>query len=56
MFQEKVGQEKMVTLQLSGESLGRGLPRMNPWLQAGKNSRAGHGKVKAGLFRDIHIP
>ena len=27
-----------------------------PWLRAGKNSRASHSKVKAGVLRERHIP
>lgn len=31
-------------------------PSEGPWLHVGKNSRMSHGKGKAGLFREIHIP
>ena len=47
--------ERMVTSQVSGESLGRP-PSVGSWLCAGKNSRASHSKVKEGLFREIHTP
>ena len=52
---KKVGRERMVTSQVSGESLGRPLS-VGSWLLAGKNSRARHSKVKEGLFREIHTP
>ena len=29
-------------------------PSEDPWLCTGKNSKASHSKVKAGLFREIH--
>ena len=31
-------------------------PSEGPWLHAGKTSRAIQSKVKASLFREIHIP
>ena len=50
-----MGCERVVTSQVSGESLGRP-PSVGSWLRAGKNSRASHSKVKEGLFREIHTP
>ena len=48
---KKVGCERMVTSQVSGESLGRP-PSVGSWLHAGKNSRAS--QSKEGLLREIH--
>lgn len=31
------------------------LPNEGPWLCSGKNLRVNHSKVKANLFRDIHL-
>ena len=50
-----MGLERMVTSQVSGESLGW-LPSVGSWLHAGKNSRASHSKVKEGLFREKRTP
>ena len=33
-----------------------GPPSEGSWFHAGKNSRVTYSKVKAGLFREIHIP
>ena len=56
LFQGKVvGCKRMITSQVSGESLGWAAS-VGSWLPVGKNSRVNHSKVKAGLFRDIHTP
>ena len=32
------------------------LPSEGPWFPARRNSRTSHSKVRASLFREIHIP
>ena len=53
MLQENVGQEWIVMSQASPWD---GLSSMDRELHTGKNSRVTHSKVKAGLFREMHIP
>ena len=50
---KRMGWEKMVMSQVSGESLGW-LPNVGSWLHIEKNSRASYSKVKEHLFREIH--
>ena len=45
----------MVSFQVSGKSLGPA-PGEGLWLCIGENSRVSHSKMRAGLFREIHIP
>ena len=52
---KRVGRKRMVTSQVSGESL-RCPPSVDSGLSTGKNSRASHSKVKEGLFREKHTP
>ena len=52
---QRVGCKRMVTFQVTSESLGQP-PSMGSCLCAGKNSRASHGKVKIGLFREKYAP
>ena len=40
---------------VSSESLGQATSK-NPWFHARKNLRVSHSKVKADLFREIHMP
>ena len=55
LLQEReVGPERMVTSQVSGESLGE--TSKCSWLCTLKNLRASHSKVKADLFREIYTP
>ena len=50
-----MGHKRMVMSQVSWSPWDR-MPNEGPWLRAGRNSRASQNKVKAGLFREIHIP
>lgn len=45
---KRVGRERMVTPQVTSESLGWP-PSVGSWLHAGRNSRANHSQVKEGL-------
>ena len=54
VFQEKMGHEKMVTSQVSSESLGQAT-KCGSWLHTGKNSRVSHSKEDEDLFRDRDI-
>ena len=52
---QRVGCKRMVTFQVTSKSLGQS-PSMGSCLCTGKNSRASHGKVKIGLFREKYTP
>ena len=52
---KKVWCERMVMSQLSGGTQGWP-PGVSSRLHTGKNSRANHSKVKAGLSKEIHTP
>ena len=54
VFQEKMGHEKMVTSQVSSESLGQAT-KCGSWLHTGKNSRVSHSKEDEDVFRDRDI-
>ena len=55
LLQEEEGHERRVMSQ-DLRSPWDWLPSVGPWFHAGKNSTVSHSKVKACLFRKLHIP